>query len=370
MLNNSQQANRRALACFVGWLVALAAVAQARTASWADPPSDRPSTEGYTISVQSVARVTATLTREASYPNLKGTEWTVFAAQAPELPGQIKVETTLDPPGEVVQEKSEMARPLVRGRVRSDKKHPINSLRMRVTYQATLRSRRLQRGATSSHVPDLSPEDRQLYLAHRGYFDFNQPEFREWIEKQGFERHANEGEIHFARRVFLALKAGMQYEALRIKDFHATAAAKCGRGDCGGLSVLFASILRSNQIPARTLWGRWAQSAEPGKTWSGRGYYQLHVKAEFFARGVGWVPVDLSSAILHDKSPQGLKFFGNDPGDFITFHVDGSLEIDTQRFGNKQVGHMQNLRWWIHGDGTLAGPTLDETWEVTRARLH
>jgi hypothetical protein len=369
MVNNSQQSNRRALACFVGVLVALVAVAQARTAGSAEPPSDRPSTEGYTLSVHSVARVTATLTREASYPHLKGTEWTVFAAQAPELPGQIKVETTLDPPGEVIPEKSEMARPLVRGRVRTDKAHPINSLWMQVTYQAMLRSRRLRRGASSQQVPDLSLEDRQMYLSDRGLFDFNQPELREWIEKQGFQRHANEGEIHFARRVFLALKAGMQYDMSRIKDFHATAVCKSGRADCGGLSVLFAAILRANQIPARTLWGRWARSAEPGKVWYGHPYYQAHVKAEFFARDVGWVPVDLSSAILHDKSPQGLRFFGDDPGDFITFHIDGAIEIDTERFGVKQVSTLQIQRWWISGEGTMADAKVSEEWEVKRAKL-
>jgi transglutaminase-like putative cysteine protease len=280
------------------------------------------------------------------------------------------VETTLDPPGERIREKSEMARPLVMAHVRADKGHPINSLRIEVTYQATLRSRRLRRGSSSNNVPDLSPEERQMYLAERGYFDFGQPEFREWVEKHGLERQSSEGDIHFARRAFLALKSGMHYDDGPLqKDFHATAACKNGRADCGGLSVLFASILRANNIPARTLWGRWAQSAEPGKILFNHAYYQTHVKAEFFARGVGWVPIDLSSAILHDKSPQGLQFFGNDPGNFITFHIDGGFEFDTLLFGIKQVGNLQNPRWWIKGDGTLKGATLTESWKVKRTKV-
>ena len=40
---------------------------------------------------------------------------------------------------------------------------------------------------------------------------------------------------------------------------------------------------------------------------SGVEYFQWHVKAEFFARGVGWIPVDCSSAILHDKTPERLS---------------------------------------------------------------
>jgi transglutaminase-like putative cysteine protease len=330
--------------------------------------SEQSKSEGYALSVESVAKVVATLTRDASYPHLKGTEWIVFASRAPELPGQIKMKTTLDPPGESAREQSDLARPLVMARVRSEKEHPVSAVKVQLTYQATLRARKLRRGP-SRKVADLSAEERQKYLAERGFFDFHQPAFHEWIEKQGLERRANEGEIHFARRVFLALKAGMHYDAPLRKDFHATAVCKSGRADCGGLSVLFASILRSNDIPARTLWGRWAKSAEPGKMWFNHAYYQTHVKAEFFARGVGWVPVDVSSAILHDKSPQGLQFFGNDPGDFITFHVDGNFEIDTLLFGIKPLGNLQTTRWWIKGDGTLTDEKLTEAWEVKRTRL-
>jgi transglutaminase-like putative cysteine protease len=353
----------------VGLLVLLACVATSLAAAPATASDQSPS-EGYTLNVQSVARVVATLTRDASYPNLKGTDWTIFASQAPELPGQIKTESTLEPAGESAREKSEMARPLLMARVHSDAGHPLSSMRIQLTYEATLRSRRLRRGAPARKVADLSPQDRQMYLAEHGFFDFNQPAFHEWVEKHGLERQAKEGEIHFARRVFLVLKAGMQYDAPLKKDFHATATCKSGRADCGGLSVLFASILRSNNIPARTLWGRWAKSADPGKIWFNHPYYQTHVKAEFFAQGVGWVPVDVSSAILHDKSPQGVKFFGNDPGDFITFHVDGNLDVDTLLFGIKPLGNLQTTRWWIQGDGTLTDEKLTEAWQVKRTKVN
>jgi transglutaminase-like putative cysteine protease len=43
------------------------------------------------------------------------------------------------------------------------------------------------------------------------------------------------------------------------------------------------------------------------------------VKAEFFAEGIGWVPVDISSAITqHDVSAS----FGRDNGDFIVMNFD------------------------------------------------
>jgi hypothetical protein len=353
------------LAC-VG--TSLAAESANRSEKTDEGLAEQSSPEGYTLIVESVAKVVGTLTRDASYPHLKGTEWIVFASRAPELPGQINAKTTLDPSGEPAREKSELARSLVMARVRSDKQHPLNAMKIQLTYQATLRSRKLRRGQAHK-VADLSQEERQKYLAERGFFDFNQPAFHEWVQKQGLERQANEGEIHFARRVFLALKAGMQYDAPRKKDFHATAVCKSGRADCGGLSVLFASILRLNNIPARTLWGRWAKSSEPGKIWFNHPYYQTHVKAEFFARGIGWVPVDVSSAILHDQSPQGLKYFGNDAGDFITFHVDGNLEVDTLLFGIKSLGNLQTTRWWIRGDGPLTDEQVIESWQVGRSRV-
>jgi transglutaminase-like putative cysteine protease len=316
-----------------------------------------------------VTRVVATLTCDVSYPDAKARDWVVFASQAPDLPGQIKTETTLTPVGSPVREKGEFSRALLMGRVRADADHPFNSLKIDVTYEATLRSRRLRQGSPRK-VADLQPQERERYLAEGGFFDFSQPAFREWVEQHGLERGGKESEIHFARRVFLALKGCLQYDSPPRNDFRATAVCKNGRGDCGGMSVLFASILRANHIPARTLWGRWAHSSKPGKTWYNRPYYEVHVKAEFFGRGVGWIPVDVASGILHDTSKQGLKFFGNDPGDFIAFHIDGNFDLDTLLFGVKSVGNFQTPRWWIKGKGTLKDEKRVMTWQVSRSKAN
>lgn len=326
--------------------------------------------ENYTLLTVPVAHVVGTLTRDAEYPHITGTEWAIFAARAPELPGQTHVETKLEPAGDPVLEKGDLGRTLLMGRAHGSLQNPVTSQRMQLTYRATLRSRKLRRGGPSRKVADLSAEERETYLAFGGFYDFDQPAFREWVDQHGLQRKANEGEIHFARRIFLALKSGLRYEWGSNLDFHATAACKTAKGDCGAMSVLFASIMRCHGVPARTLWGRWAKSSVPGKLWYNKPYYQTHVKAEFFARGIGWVPVDVSSAVLHDKSPQGLKFFGNDPGDFIAFHVDGNIEIDTRLFGVKTVNGLQNLHWWVKGRGKLDDGKLTEVWDVKRTRLN
>jgi hypothetical protein len=46
--------------------------------------------------------------------------------------------------------------------------------------------------------------------------------------------------------------------------------------------VVYVSALRANGIPARTLVGRWARSAEGTGQLDGQAWYQTHVKTEFF----------------------------------------------------------------------------------------
>ena len=326
--------------------------------------------ENYSLEIKDVAHVVATLQFDVTYPNAQAVEWIVFTPQAPALPGQTDVRTSLDPPGEPVLEKSDMGaacwRPVFRwGRTTI----PIRWRSAPPTRRRCARG--AAQGARSRQQSELLPDERALYLSERGYIDFKKPGFGDWIKTEGFSRRSREGEIGYARRVFLALRSGMQYDAsVPDRDFHASAVCKSGRADCGGLSALFASIMRANGIPARTLWGRWAYSAQPGKTWANRPYYQTHVKAEFFAHGVGWVPVDLASGILHDTTTQGLKFFGNDPGNFITFHVDPNLVIDTQLFGVKTVGNLQKVAWWLRTKGPLKNGKATQDWQVKRTKLN
>ena len=57
----------------------------------------------------------------------------------------------------------------------------------------------------------------------------------------------------------------------------------------------------ANGIPARALCGRVViDEGRPTKTsWP-------HARAEFFAQGIGWVPVDVAGAIRSNRSPDGL----------------------------------------------------------------
>jgi transglutaminase-like putative cysteine protease len=149
-------------------------------------------------------------------------------------------------------------------------------------------------------------------------------------------------------------------------DRHASAVCASGKSDCGGMSNLFVAVMRASQVPARGLFGRWATSAKKGEKVGEIDYYQWHVMAEFFADGVGWVPVDVSSSVLHDRSKSGLRCFGNDRGEFLTFHVDPDFDVDTGAFGVNHVGSLQSPAWWVTGNGTVDGWKANEDWQIVK----
>lgn len=71
-------------------------------------------------------------------------------------------------------------------------------------------------------------------------------------------------------------------------------------GDCGQVSLLYISLMRSLGVPARWESG-WM--LHPGEK-------NLHDWAEVYFEGVGWVPVDVSfGRYIHAKDPRAQKFY-------------------------------------------------------------
>src|SRR5262249_50930368 len=157
-------------------------------------------------------------------------------------------------------------------------------------------------GGTLTPDLDLTDGERKACLTSLGMVNHSDPGFRSWIGGADLVRGPSEEAIEFAKRVFVNIRSTFAYKYEPGQDRHAPAVCRAKWSDCGGLSVLLVSVLRANGIPARTLYGRWAHTAQPGDKLGGDSYYQWHVKAEFFARGVGWIPVDMASCIERDKS--------------------------------------------------------------------
>ena len=87
------------------------------------------------------------------------------------------------------------------------------------------------------------------------------------------------------------------------------------------------------------------------------------MKAEFFAEGIGWVPVDVTRA-QDDGSPGRMHYFGYDPGDFLVQHVDYDVVVEPPRFGRQHLVHLQNPAYWATGGGSWDGQTTHEDWQV------
>lgn len=75
-----------------------------------------------------------------------------------------------------------------------------------------------------------------------------------------------------------------------------------GHGDCGQVSLLYISLMRTLGVPARWESG-WM--LHPGET-------NLHDWAEVYFEGVGWVPVDVSfGRYIHASDPRARTFYSH-----------------------------------------------------------
>jgi hypothetical protein len=297
-------------------------------------------------------------------------EWLVVAASAPELPCQQKPTTTLEPGGKVVTDLSPLRRKLLFARLPVRDAQQMQRLNIKANYQATLLSRRLVALGPDEKppvVPPLPPAVRKAALGATPQFNFDAPEFRRWLDQEKLRRGADEPDLDFGRRVFQHLQKHFTYNYKPQMDREATAVCRAGKSDCGGLSVLFAATLRASGVPARVLVGRWAKSVEPGEKVQDQPYYQCHAKAEFYAEGIGWVPVDPALS-LDDRSPDRLRFFGNDRGDFLVMHVDPELVVDTVLFGKQSLLWLQGAAHWVFGPGTADDSTVKEDWQVCEVK--
>ncbi|HYD57039.1 MAG TPA: transglutaminase domain-containing protein [Burkholderiales bacterium] len=83
-------------------------------------------------------------------------------------------------------------------------------------------------------------------------------------------------------------------------------------GKCGDLNALFVGLCRAVGVPARDVYGIRVAPSEHGYKSLGVGSPNItraqHCRAEFFARGVGWVPVDPADVrkVVLEEPPTNL----------------------------------------------------------------
>ncbi|HMF12080.1 MAG TPA: transglutaminase-like domain-containing protein [Gemmataceae bacterium] len=328
---------RIALACLVPWIACCVPSAAQ------DRPASQGKSEVYKLEVKKARPIEAVLTQD--YRLLRPVEALIlFIPRAPELPGQTDVKTTLDPNGVDGNELSPLRRPIASTKVTFDQLKD-NLLPIRVRVKATLVARELVTVTSRGQAPPVAPlkkPDRQAALYPSAMFDFQSAEVKRWMKANSLSRGKTEAEIDFARRVYTAIVKKYSHGYMKentiiwqsdpakreisIDQWRASLVSTKKEAHSAGLSVLFVSALRANNVPARILLGQWTDNKKAAFR-GDRPFY--HVKAEFFAENVGWVPVDLGSAVQATKERDGMAYFGKDPGDFLCLHVDAELVIET-----------------------------------------
>ena len=267
--------------------------------------------------------------------------------------------TTFRPDGEIVKEGSVLKRPFYRARIDAGTKEQQAVL----TIEATLCSRRLRplaAGQEGPRVPGLPPEEVQWYTRSSRTLDTDSKVLNAWVERSDLKRKDGESDLAYARRVFVYIKHHLGYQ-FPTQNHSASAVCAAGKSDCGGLAGLFAATLRGAGVPARLIAGRWAESQQGDDL-------KIHARAEFFAQGIGWVPVDLSQAV-EDRAGDDFRFFGNDPGDFIVMTLDVDFALDPLGLGGRNLSVVQGISRWGQGGGGYRGSRSEGEWTVTKSPL-
>ncbi len=227
------------------------------SAALAAVPSGAPSASpGYVLEKTEVKRIRGVNTCRIHCPNFTVREWVVFAARAPELPGQSDVRSYFDPEGTVIQELSPLHRGVLAALVPVRDGACVHGIKLRITYEATMHGRKLRPlapGEKAPAVPPLTSAERHLFLLAYGDIDHKKPAFRQWLRTNQLLRAEGENDVDFARRVFLLIRSRFTYDYQKEMNRHASTVCRAGSADCAGLSILFVAALRANGIPARVL---------------------------------------------------------------------------------------------------------------------
>ncbi len=165
-----------------------------------------------------------------------------------------------------------------------------------VTSRFATRDRAVDLGRPKDASIELSAEDRAFYTAPT-----------ELITTDGIVRSTAQKITRGAGSD--VEKARAVYEWIVDNTFRDPKVRGCGLGDiktmletgnlggkCADLNALFVGLMRSVGVPARDVYGIRVAKSEYGYKSLGAGSENVtkaqHCRAEFFARGHGWVPVD------------------------------------------------------------------------------
>ena len=142
-------------------------------------------------------------------------------------------------------------------------------------------------------------------------------------------------------------------------------------GKCGDLNALFVGLARSVGVPARDIYGLRVAPSEHGYRSLGVGTPSVtraqHCRAEFYAEGRGWVPVDPADVrkVVLEEPPGNLaikdpkveaarkRLFGNWEMNWLAYNMGHDIELPHSSGGPK-------LPYFMYPNGETGGERLDQ----------
>ena len=223
------------------------------------------------------------------------------------------------------------------------------------------RLRALVQAEKAAEVPDLPPEAFRNQTMSTVTLDYNSESFHTWMTEAGLVRHEGESDMSFARRAFVFIKHHFHYQL--PPPAYRRANVRGGQvglrrpvcGFCGH----DAGQRRAGPLAGRPL----GDSQKPDERSGNVG--QFHVKSEFFARGVGWVPVDASGAVS-DARGGDFAYFGNDPGDLSPWPPGRIFCLIPSLPAEQNMPLLQGIVHWWRGVGGDTNGRFDESWTVRK----
>eukprot|EP01119_Soliformovum_irregulare_P022277 TRINITY_DN7596_c0_g1_i1.p1 TRINITY_DN7596_c0_g1~~TRINITY_DN7596_c0_g1_i1.p1 ORF type:complete len:1781 (-),score=598.60 TRINITY_DN7596_c0_g1_i1:21-5363(-) len=177
----------------------------------------------------------------------------------------------------------------------------------------------------------MAPDEIRHLTRATSEFDFQEKNVKDFAARLSLFQGIfgfKETSVQFVMRVHQAIAREFLFQE-GDESVNASQVVKAGRGDARGINRVFISILRTNEIPSRMIYGRWL-NATPESV--------QHAMSEFYIDGVGWVQCDPSEDVKNvhpsweDKPEILLTHFGLSNPAFIAMQQDRQL-IDLPAYG-------------------------------------
>lgn len=351
MLGKNRTRSRRSLAkAALVWAAASTALFAKEESK--GPETAVPSDDNFHVVSESAGNFLAQLHESVVPKNVLSGSLKVYALVPPDLSFQKLTETHLavdtraqaGPPGEAARRADDgrfFEQSIILDSLSNET--PVSA---EASFKGELIKTRIVEGPPAEAIAPLGQEEEDRYLASTPIMDHEAPAFRAWLKQEGLTRRNGEGVLQFGHRVHNFIQDNYTHEpnAPQAPSRKPSDTMKVRKSDCGGFGLLFVGIMRANGVPARTLWGRWAETQTDPE------YGCWHVIPEFHVAGAGWIRA-------LDKS------FGQHGGNFVAFHIDTELELEE----GVERDWAQSLIWDWKGSGDAPSAPNSGQWTVKRS---